>query len=83
MKIVKLLELSGRAPLVAMMEAADFRDGNDVPGIGRLNWPRFARVLFQGKVRSAFVVTGQVTRQSSSRRRRVENDHMIEARAAN
>jgi hypothetical protein len=37
----QILELSGCAPLVAMMEATDFRDGNDAPSFERLNRPGF------------------------------------------
>ncbi len=53
---------SGGQPLVTMMQAADQRKGDDLPGAARLDWPGDRAVLVQRQVRARAVIIGDVRR---------------------
>src|SRR4051794_35672993 len=75
--------VSGDPTLVAMVESADLRDGDDSPSLRRLDWSCLRAVFFQCKVRPAAMViiseASEVLVQTSF----AEHDHVIEALASN
>ncbi len=58
---VRKIGSSGQ-PLVTMMQAADQRKGDDLPGAARLDWPGDRAVLVQRQVRARAVIIGDVRR---------------------
>ncbi len=58
---VRKIGSSGQ-PLVTMMQAADQRKGDDLPGAARLDWPGDRAVPVQRQVRARAVIIGDVRR---------------------
>src|SRR5260370_15308447 len=81
--IRRALPSSGWAPLVAMTKTANFRYGYHGSEFQRLHGARFRRVLGQREVRPAFVIIGQEGFHVPVQGGLVENDHVVEALAAN
>ena len=53
---------SGGQPLVTMMQAADQRKSDDLPGAARLDWPGDRTVLAQRQVRARAVIIDNIRR---------------------
>jgi len=73
----------GGATFVAMMQAAHLGYGDDPSSIWRLNGPRFRRVFLQSQVRSGPMVIVDERAYVPLQGRFVEEDHVVEALAAN
>ena len=65
------------------MESANLRYGNDGSECRRVHGTRFRCVLGQGKVRPGFVIIRQEGLHLPVQASLVENDHVVEALAAN
>src|SRR2546422_9300068 len=66
------------APLVPVMETADFGDGDNPSGRRRLDRSAIGRVLFQPKMRSTFMVIRDISRKHASQMRLAEDDDVIQ-----
>ena len=56
--------LSGGAPLIAVVQPTDFRDGNDASDFLPLYGPRLRRILRQGEVSARCMVVSDCTAKS-------------------
>ncbi len=73
----------GCAPLVPVVKAAHLRDRSHWPDLGRVHGPRFRRVFLQREVRPGFVIIRQERLHMPVKRSFVEDDHVVQALAAN
>lgn len=73
---------SSRATLVAMMQTADLREGDDSACGGRLYGPRHRTILAKREMRAALVVVLEVCRQHSAQVTLIEDDDVIKTFAA-
>ena len=75
--------LSSRRPAFgAVVQAADLRDRHDLPHLWRLDRPWFWGGLLQREMSSGGVVVVQVPTEDSAKRGLADDDHMIQALAA-
>jgi hypothetical protein len=74
---------SGGAPLVSVVKTANLRNGNNRSRLQRLYGSRFGRILGQRKVRPGCVIVREEGLHVPVQRSLVEDDHVIEALAAN
>ena len=70
---------SGGEPLVAVMQAADFWESDDLARIGWMNRTRIRAVLLKRQVRSGSVIIVEVGRQDTAQMLFIHDDHVIEA----
>ena len=70
---------SGGEPLVAMMQAADLRKGDDLSSIDLLDRPTVGAVLVPRKVRAGAMVIVDIRRKDPPQVAFIENDDVIEA----
>jgi len=73
---------SGRLASVAMMEATQQGQGDDVALFGWFHGPRFRSVLVQRSVRAVLMIIAKVVREPLLQVVLVEHDNMVEAFAA-
>ena len=73
----------GRAPLVAMVEASDLWEGDDLAGLGWVYRAALRTILGEREVRSRRVVIVKVGRQHALQVTLIEDDDVIETLAAN
>ena len=73
---------SGRAPDVAMMQAADFGDRDDPAEFRGLNWPAVGCILVERKVSSRLVIVHEVASQNAAQVAFAQHEDMVEALAA-
>jgi hypothetical protein len=73
---------SGGLPFVAMMEPANFGPRHDPTGSGRVDGARLGRVLAEREVSSRALVVRDVRAKHSSEMSLVEDDHVVQALAA-
>ena len=73
--------LSGTT-FVAMMQATDLGEGNDLAGGWRVYWPRLGAILVEGEMCSALVMILEITRQDLAQVMLVKNDYVIETLTA-
>ena len=74
---------SGCASFVSMVQAADFRKRDHVSFFWRLHATGRRRVFRQGEMGPRFVIAGEISGERAPQMRLVEDDHVIEALAAN
>src|SRR6266567_1929759 len=74
--------ISGGATFVAMMQAADFGNGNDSADFRPLDRPRIGSVLSQPQMRAAAMGIPKERMQVARQAARIEHDNMIQALAA-
>src|SRR6266404_3275706 len=67
------------APLVAMVQTANLRNGDDPPSFRQLDRPRLGRVLLQSEVRAASMIIGDEAVKMAPEAGFVEHDHMVQA----
>jgi hypothetical protein len=79
-RVVKSWALCG-APLVPVMETADFGDRDNPSGRRRLDRSAIGRVLFQPEMRSTFMVIRDIFRKHASQMRLAEDDDVIQTLA--
>ena len=66
-----------------MMQATDFRNLHDPPGLGELDGPDVRRILVEGEVSASPVIVREVCGEDASQVPLAENDDMVQALAAN
>ena len=73
---------SGRATLVAMVQAADLWEGDNVAGRGRLHRPGLGAIFVDREMRAASVVVLKGCRQHTAEVVLIEDDDVVETFAA-
>ena len=73
---------SGRATLVAMVQAADLWEGDNVAGRGRLYRTRLGAILAEREMRAASMVILKVCRQHTAQVMLIGDDDVIETRGS-
>ncbi len=68
---------SGREALVAMVQPADLRDGDDFSDLARLYRPLHRAILVQGKMRPGAVIVINVRRKHPAQMVLVEDDQGV------
>jgi hypothetical protein len=68
----------GRATLVAMVQAADLWEGDNVACRRRLYGPRLWTILIQREMRPASMVITKVRRQHTAQVTLIEDDYVVE-----
>ena len=74
--------VSGGAPLVPVMEAADLGDRDDVTQRRRLGRSGVWRIFGQRQMRPCPMIVGEVSRQHAAQMRLAEDDDVIQTLAA-
>src|SRR2546426_3077646 len=76
------LKLCGTT-FITMVQAADFRDLNDISRFQCLNWPWVRSVLVQGQMSPGIEIVPEVSLQRPSQMPLTEHNHVIDALSAN
>lgn len=66
-----------------MMQSAEVGLGDDLAGFRQLNNSRLGRVAVERQGRACLMVVGEVVRQDATKMSLVEDDHVVQALAAN
>src|SRR5438094_507249 len=61
-----------------MVQTANFREGNDIAGRGRLYWTRTRALLAERKMRSGVMMVLKIARQNAAQMALVEDDDVIQ-----
>ena len=70
---------SGGQSFIPVMQAADLRKRNDLPGVSRLHRPFVGSVLGERQMSAGAVVVVEVRREASMQMPFVQDNHVIEA----
>jgi hypothetical protein len=74
--------LSG-ATFIAMMQAGDLREGDDLASGWRLSWARFGTILVEREMRPRPMIILNIGRQGAAQVTLIENDNVIETLVPN